>query len=183
MVDIDRLLNQDPNKLPYFIVQPGTGAEIPVRFVPLVKADAVKLKSAVWSGAVFRDVWLAWIGNEKTLKLVSASRADRQIQGIVHLGKIRQPGGFLRDSLLEAAPFNQRTQSQPQYHAVGRVLVTRLVVESFRQDGRGKVLVRSRPGVVEFYKKLGFRELPRASGYFILDTVEAISLLERSLRL
>ena len=104
---LDQLLEQDPNALPYFITEILTGQAVPVRFKLLTEEDREELESDTWAEAVFRDVWLARIGDPQSLKLVSMSGSDARIQGLIRIGSVDRVGGSLKYSLLESAPFNQ----------------------------------------------------------------------------
>lgn len=132
--------NANPNSLPYFIMEAGTGRVVSVRFEKLTPADAVELNSREWSASVFQDVWRQAFADDKMLKLIREE--DAVIQGLVHLGQ-PEVNGFLRKSLLETAPFNQYGTGARQHLGAGRVLVARLVVESLTQGLQGRVAVRA----------------------------------------
>ncbi len=177
------LRNRDPDHLPYCVIRVATHRSVRVGFQPLQSGDEAELRGPAWSGAVFREVWPGWIGEPGTYKLVRRHGQDRRIQGLLHLGRVERDGGALRDSLLETAPYNrERLVAERTYRGVGRVLVARLVLESYRQGGLGQVLVRARPGIEPFYLRLGFRRVPGAGAYFFLEREGATDLLRAALR-
>lgn len=188
------LLSRNPDTLPYFITETQSGNPIPVRFEQLTEEDRAELQGEVWAGAVFAAVWPQFIGDEQTRKLVCVSPLEARIQGLVRIGKVASGSGVLTKSLLATALFNRQEMQwqktglpiplvtrQQQYRGVGRVLVARLVVESYRQGGTGKVRVHARPGVELFYRKIGFRNVPHLSHDFVLDEADAETLLQGSL--
>ncbi len=180
-LDLVLLLTADPNTLPYFITETRTGGVVPVRFEPLTPDDDAELKGDRWSAAVFKDVWPSYAHIPNTFKLVCVQDAASDIHGLVHVGKIMTASRFLKKSLLETAPSNQHQTSQPRYRGVGRVLIARLVVESYLQGGQGKVMVRPRPGTEPFYRALGFTPAPRLPRRYILDPAAAETLLQKTL--
>ena len=180
-LEIVSLLTADPNTLPYFVTEMRTGSIMPVRFEPLTPDDDVELRGERWSGAVFADVWPSYAHIPNTFKLVCVQNAVSDIQGIVHVGNIMTAGRFLKKSLLETVPSNQHQASQPDHKGIGRVLIARLVVESYLQRGQGKVMVRPRPGTELFYRALGFTPAPRLPRRYILDRSEAEALLQKTL--
>ena len=116
------------------------------------------------------------------MKLVCREGQDTTIQGIVHIGKIVFFGGPLRKSLLEAAPCNRKETESQRYRGVGRILVARLVVESFQQGGQGRVIVVPRKEIIPFYSKLRFTFSPFSKHEMILDVEPAQELLLRLIR-
>lgn len=189
--EIARLLERDLNTLPYIVTEVATGRVIPVCFEPLVEADKRELDGPVWSGqtspipAVFAPVWPAYIDDKQTFKLVCIRRRDKkrqgenqQIQGIVRIGSVEREGGFLKLSLLETAPFNRWEYQERRFSGVGRVLVARLVMESYRQGGRGKVLVSATRYAVNFYPAVGFKSVASPLN-FVLDEAGAETLIAR----
>lgn len=183
-LELDALLAADPNTLPYFITAAGTGRIVPVQFASLAASDTAELDGANWKEAVFRDVWPVYVGDGQTLKLVCTNEADAAIQGLVRPGQVIGNSGFLRKSLLESAPSNRHMTAIPQYRGVGRVLVARLIVESYRQGTGGRVQIVARPGSEGFYRALGLRESPRLASvqtYFVTED-RAFALLKNVLR-
>ena len=172
-MELADLLNADPNTLPYFITEVQTRRKVLVRFEPLAPDDDAELRGSVWSQSIFAAVWQHYMGDGRTYKLVCIEEADKRIQGIVCVGSIAQNATLLRENLLESAPFNQKTYRSQEYRGVGRVLVARLVVESYLQGGKGRVAVKPRQGTERFYMTIGFRK----QGNFILEIAEAQTLL------
>lgn len=84
----------------------------------------------------------------------------------------------LPKSLLESAPFNRRDVGTPRYKGVGRVLVARLVIESYHQEAQGRLLVETHREAEGFYRKLGFSGLPYGIKQFKLYQLEARQLLQ-----
>lgn len=178
-MELTELLAKDPNTLPYFITEARTQRTVPVRFERLAAEDEAELNGAEWAEARFVDVWREFIGEGRTLKLVCVEEQDRRIQGLVRIGEVTRADGSLKRSLLETAPFNrQEAGEQRAYRGVGRVLVARLVVESYQQGGRGKVTVRAARGTAPFYRAIGFKDSPRWLDHLLLDEAEAAELLQ-----
>ena len=168
-------------------------SSIPVRFEPLVEDDKIELDGPGWSEqhspipAVFAAVWPAHIGDRQTFKLVCVQRRDsnvhseyQRIQGLVRIGTVERRGGFLTGSLLETAPLNRWQLHDRRYSGVGRVLVARLIVDSYLQEGHGKVLVRATPRAATFYTEIGFKAVAPL-GYFALSEDGARNLLTHTL--
>ncbi len=134
------LLARDPNTLPYSITEARTGRKVSVQFELLTSEDEAELRGAEWAQARFADVWRALVGEQRTFKLVCHRSRDRRIQGLVHIGHIPAAGMALMGSLLEAAPWNQYERGAARvYQGVGKQLVLRLVVESYRGGSGGMV--------------------------------------------
>jgi hypothetical protein len=178
-VDFLSLINQNSDALPYFITEIESDRPIPVRFALLTAADETELRGEGWAGAIFTEVWSGYAPIEQALKLISVAGTDKRIQGLVRIGTVLPGSQFLTKSLLEVAPFN-RYDSQPRiYRGVGRVLIARLIAESYRQGTQGRIRVHARPGSESFYRALGFRtKLPPI---FMLDTESAERLLNEVL--
>lgn len=167
----------DPNTLPYFITEAQTGHRVPARFEPLTSQDTAELNNEDWTQAAFAPTWLQLVHSEHVYKLMRVAEQDRRIQGLIHVGMISPGITYLANSLLEAAPFNQRHKNLREYIGVGRVLVARLAAESFTQGRQGRVLVHPRSGTEGFYTSLGFYALlPRKRNY-VLDEEPAATLL------
>jgi len=175
------LLTADPNTLPYFISDTQGGNVVPVCFRPLTPDDDTELRGEKWSAAVFAEVWLNYVHIPNTFKLVCLQDSASDIQGIVHVGKIMTTSRFLKKSLLETAPSNQHQAPHPRYSGIGRILIARLVVESYLRGGQGRIMVRPRPGTEPFYRALGFTPAPRLPRRYLLDTPEAEVLLQKTL--
>jgi hypothetical protein len=177
-VELKQLLTRDPNTLPYRIVEAWTGRAVAVQFAPLTPDDEAELRGPEWRSARFAVVWPEYVRLAGTLKLICRRGRDRRIQGLVYPGRVPWPGSPLEKNLLEAAPFNQYTAGEQRvYRGVGRVLVARLVAESFRQGGHGCVLVQAAPGSEGFYETLGFQRVTRLGRQFLLDEDAAEQLL------
>ncbi len=177
-LELDVLLTADPNMLPYFVTEAATGDKISVQFAILGASDIAELHGENWNEAVFRDVWPVHAAEGQALKLVCANQVDTAIQGLVRLGNATFAGNFLRKSLLETAPHNRHDIGTPRYRGVGRVLVARLVVESYRQGAQGRVLVETRREAEGFYRRLGFSGLPYGAKQLKLYQAEARQLLQ-----
>ena len=176
--ELESWLAADPNALPYFITDAVTGGLVLVRFASLTTSDTAELRGEHWSEAVFRDVWPSYANDGQTLKMVCINETNAGIQGLVRLGQIAVAGNFLRKSLLEAAPFNRRDAETPHYQGVGRILVARLVVESYHQGAQGRVLVETRREAEGFYRRLGFSGLPYGTKQLKMYQAEARQLLQ-----
>ena len=172
------LLNADPDMLPYFITEVQTGRKVSVRFEPLALDDLAELQSAEWARAVFAAVWQYYAGDARTYKLVCTEGEDRRIQGIVSVGDVLPYGTSLRKSLLESAPFNRREKSAQVHRGVGRVMIARLIAESYLRGQQGRVSVVPRPGSEAFYTAIGFRQ----RGDFVLEEASAYALLTSTLQ-
>lgn len=170
-------LSVDPDTLPYFVNDARTEDRVPVRFRGTAEPDAAELNGPDWSESVFREAWLELIKEARALKLVCADNADASVQGLVSVGRVLPGGGALRKSLLEAAPPNRHGAHPQRFCGVGRVLVARLVAESYRRGARGAVTVRARVGSEGFYRALGFRGSPYRPQAFTLYEAEALPLL------
>ena len=173
----DDLPGTDPNMLPYFITEAQTGHIIQVQFASVAVLDQPELRNEDWSQSVFRDVWPEIASHERTLKLVCIGSEDTRIQGMLCVGILTRPGGFLRKNLLESAPFNRHGQQTQAYYGVGRVLVARLVAESVLQGGQGRVVVEPRKGTEKFYRAIGFK----GGETFQLSATNAGTLLRATL--
>jgi predicted N-acetyltransferase YhbS len=181
MDDQERIenLKQSVDTLSYVISEVGTDRPVSAYFSALTTADAAELQSAEWLRGRFRDVWLAWLNEEHTWKLVVHTDAEEKIQGIVRIGAIRHTefvGNALRDSLLEVAPVNRQGAEPRKYRGVGRALIARLIVESYRQGGTGNLLVRPVADSLPFYRTLGFQNV-RHTRFYTLGEIEAKTLL------
>ena len=148
----------DINRLHYFVTNALTGERHEVYFAPLLPEDEAELRGADWSRAVYRDVWPVYVGDPKTIKLVCAGESTREILGIARIGEVEKRKRFVWKSLLETAPSNRAGTQKREFEGVGRALVARLVAESYRAGGNGRVIVIPRPGSEKFYSKLGFRK-------------------------
>ena len=176
--ELDGWLAADPNTLPYFVTEAATGDRLPVQFASLIDSDIAELLEATWIDAVFRDVWPVHATEGQALKLARVNGADTAIQGLIRLGNAAVAGNFLRKSLLETAPHNRRDAVTPRYRGVGRVLVARLVIESYRQGAQGRVLVETQREAEGFYRRLGFIGLPYGAKILKLYQAEARQLLQ-----
>lgn len=146
----------DPNQLPYFVTD-GAGNLVPVEFVPLTSTDAAELSGFDWLGSVFQPTWIHLCGAPVVYKLVEPGTAS-PIIGLIHIGKVAAGFGALKGSLLETAPVHRFRPNNPLFgfRGVGRVLVARLIVESYNTGGSGAVRVDARSGAVNFYRRIGF---------------------------
>jgi GNAT superfamily N-acetyltransferase len=153
---LEDIVGQDSNRLPY-VVHRATGEPVSVYFAPLDESDRAALLSEPWRSAVFAEVWPEFIGYSRALKLVY----DQEILGLLRLGEKPAGVNFLRENLLEARP-------ESELRGVGRVLVARLVAESYNRGAMGQVRVESHKNAVGFYQHLGFQANRTPSGYDLL---------------
>lgn len=167
----------DANTLPYFITEAQTGHRVPAHFEPLTPNDAAELNNEDWATAQFSSTWKQYVQAERVYKLVRVDFEDQRIQGLAHVGKIEQGSIYLKKSLLEAAPFNQHGNKFQVYRGVGRVLIARLVAESVLLGGQGRVSVRPRTGVENFYQAMGFEPVLPLKRNYALNAEEAAALL------
>jgi hypothetical protein len=175
------LLIGDPNSLPYFVKETLAGGVVPVRFEPLAPYDEAELRGQRWSKAVFSEVWPKYVHIHNTFKLVLVQETQKDILGLVHVGRVMPASRFLKKSLLETVPSERYQALRSHYRGVGRVLIARLIVESYLQGGQGNVMVRPRPGTEPFYSALGFTPAPRLPRLYTLGAFEAETLLQRTL--
>ena len=181
------MLASDPDTLPYFVIEVQTERIVSVTFKEVTEADAVNLESAEWQNAVYRDNWLQYVRYEpfrpSIRKLVLMDEEDGAIQGIVRLGEVEKRGGFLRHSLLEAAPRNVHNALGRRYRGVGRVLVARLSVESYAAHQQGRLeITRGTSAPPKFYSDLGFSQRKPSKEQYLLLEREARNLLQSVLR-
>lgn len=175
-MDLIEQAHKDPNTLPCFITSGQTGRIVPVHFESLTAADESELGTKAWREALFAQSWIDLTKREMGFKLVCSKGRVKRILGVVSPGRVEWIGGSLRRSLLETMPHNQYGRLQRRYRGIGCVLVARLVAESYRQLGLGKVIVAPSPGKESFYLTLGFKDLP-GTGKMLLDEREAANLL------
>lgn len=181
--ELEQYQKADTETLSYFLTEAATGRTRVACFEPLTARDIPELQSEAWTTARFKDVWIEWVDEEHTFKLVVREDDQKQIQGLVRLGEVSRvnySGRVLRDSLLETAPCNRYQALQRQYQGAGRVLVARMVVESYVQGGSGQLLVRPVAGSLPFYHSLGFENV-RHTPYCMLKEADARVLLTQSL--
>ncbi len=153
---LEEITDQDSNRLPYFALG-ASGEPICVHFEPLVESDREALLSEPWASAVFAEVWPEFIGYSWALKLVY----NQEILGLLRLGAKPAGVNFLRENLLETRP-------ESGLRGVGRVLVARLVAESYNRGATGQVRVQSHRNAVGFYRHLGFKPNRTPFGYDLL---------------
>ena len=106
----------DPNALRYFIIEAQTGRSVSVRFEPLTVTDVPELSNEDWVQAVFAPTWQRLVYKEHVYKLMRTDELGKRIQGLVHVGVAAPGGTYLTKSLLEAAPFNQRSKNAQDYY-------------------------------------------------------------------
>lgn len=159
----------DPNHLPYFVTD-SDGAKIPVAFAPLTRADKSELSGEDWAGALFLDVWRHHAESEegRSVKLVRTGDPS-PIIGLMQLGRVLGSESYLRKSLLETCPvFRYGLQTPSSLNGVGKVLVARLVLESYNQGASGAIFVLSHKNARRFYERIGFIRAPKvADGYHL----------------
>lgn len=181
--EFTQILASDPDTLPYFITEVQTKVAVPVMFQKTTEVDIAELYSPRWKNAVYTDVWLSYVREERTLKLVTEGEAGHQIHGIVRLGEVLPGGKFLRNSLLETMPQNNYGAENRIYSGVGRVLVARLVVESILAQQQGGVIVSLGTSTPKhFYLALGFRKQSGSERRFALFANELRQLVQSVLR-
>lgn len=176
-----QLLGANANALPYQITEAAQETKILASFEHLTEQDALEIQSVLWVGARFRDVWLAWLDEEHTFKLVIDSDVKKRIQGIVRLGEVNRAefvGLSLRGSLLETAPINRQQSLERMYSGIGNALIARMIVESLRQGAKGQLLVRPVDDSLPFYRHLGFHQV-RYTPYYVLSAANAQAWLIR----
>ncbi|WP_395145006.1 GNAT family N-acetyltransferase [Armatimonas sp.] len=77
--------------------------------------------------------------------------------GIVRLGEVPSGVSFLMRSLLETNPECQSINARgTKYRGIGRVLIARLVAESYNLGTQGQIRVKAHPRARGFYEALGF---------------------------
>ena len=81
----------------------------------------------------------------------------------------------------QAAPANRARTVPRRYRGVGRVLIARLVAQSWVEGGRGKILVSPRPGTEPFYVGLGFRFVRPMRSALVLNEMGAATLMKAAL--
>jgi Acetyltransferase (GNAT) domain len=172
------------NDLPYYICRGNE--KIGVHFDLLETADSEEIMGDRWKDAVYRKAWIAFLGltpHESILKLRLNVTDTSNIEGVVKLGQIPEGGGALRTSLLESTPTNRwSTQKSPVFSGVGRVLVARLIAESYNKGGHGVVTVEPHPAAVGFYQKLGFRAHLKSLKYYTIDATQAAEVFQSATR-
>ena len=167
----------DPNRLPYFVTD-SAGNRVLVVFAPLSAADSAELSGADWLGSVFREAWIAFCGAPRTLKLVEVG-TSAPILGLLRLGVVKEGDPYLRDSLLETTPaLRFHPNSIAPLRGVGRILVARLVVESYNEGAKGALLVKARTPSFGFYRHLGFVASSDSVSYHVLSAAQAAALFE-----
>ena len=168
----------DANRLPYFVMD-GAGNRVTVEFAPLIEADKAEIEGADWIGSVFREAWMQWCGVPPTIKLVEKGGAS-PILGLVRPGVVPEGDLALRGSILETTPaLRFRVGSVSPLRGVGRVLLARLVVESYNQGANGALYIKSRPEAYGFYDAVGLVASPRNPGIYRLHMPEAALFFEK----
>ncbi len=170
----------DINLLPYFVINALTGERQRVYFAPLLPEDEAELRGPDWSRAVYRDVWIAFADDGQTFKLLCIEGSPGEILGLARIGIMKKSDKFLRKSLVESAPSNRTGAGLQKFAGVGRALVARIVAESFRIGGQGRIIVEPRPGSEFFHTRLGFQK--RNAKEWQLGEVDAAILLALVLR-
>jgi GNAT superfamily N-acetyltransferase len=130
---------------------------IRVHFELLVDSDREALLSEPWRSAVFAEVWQEFLDYPQALKLI----CGQEIVGLLRLGEKPTGINFLRENLLESRP-------ESKLQGIGRVLVARLVAESYNKGAMGQVRVQSHKNAVGFYQHLGFKPNRTPFGYDLL---------------
>ena len=177
------MLTADPDTLPYFVTDAQSGIAVPVAFQKVTEADAVELRSSEWQKATYADFWPECVRVERTLKLLAAGEENGTIQGMVRVGKVEAGSIFLSNSLLESAPQNNYDAPTRRYRGVGRVLVARLVVESYLAEQQGRVLISLGASTnKQFYPALGFVKQPHKDRIYRIFEIAAKELLQSALR-
>ncbi len=151
--------NSDLDTLPYRVWS-ETNEPVAVRFALPTESDREKLSVYPWNLAVYGPAWPDFIGDSKTRKLISTDGDSPEILGMLRIGEALPGHYYLLRNLLEANPEYKypKNLSSRRIRGIGRVLVARLVAESYNRGMEGRVQVRSHPGAVSFYKHLGFQE-------------------------
>ena len=177
------MAGQDLNRLPY-VVEDRAGNPITVQFLPFLSGDQSIVAGSAWNGSAFQSSWVGLAGAPRILKLVDPTALSSAIMGLLTLGDVTPGSTAIRNNMLETAPayqYSNRTQSGvvTGIKGIGRVLVARLVAESYNQGGDGSVLVRPRPASVRFYVKIGFVAVGNVPGRYLLKSQQATHLFER----
>lgn len=145
-ISVASLLSQDPNKLSYHVTEAQSEHRRPVSFELLSPADEAELRGCEWTIISYAR---NFIGDPKALKLVLSEGSDTRVQGLVSPGAVEATGSALIKSFLVSAPWNWHEAGDARlYRGMGVVLVAHLVVESYRQGGAGKLLIRAAPNSV-----------------------------------
>jgi hypothetical protein len=178
-VKLSETAGLDPNVLPYFVTD-SAGSRVMVAFAPLTAADKSELSGTDWLGSVFREAWMDFCGVPPTLKLIE--REERApILGLLRPGNVPEGGYLLERSLLETAPaLRFRSGSVSPLRGVGRVLLARLVVESYNQSAGGGLYIVVRPAANGFYDALGLLASPKSPGIYRLREPEADAFFEKA---
>ena len=100
---------------------------------------------------------------------------------LVASGECSGGGYLLERSLLETAPaLRFRSGSVSPLRGVGRVLLARLVVESYNQSAGGGLYIVARPAANGFYDALGLLASPKSPGIYRLREPEADAFFEKA---
>jgi hypothetical protein len=113
-----------------------------------------ELNGEDWAGALFLDTWRHYAENNdgRTVKLNRAG-TGLPVIGLLRLGNVAEGDIYLAKSLLETCPvFRHDFHVPSSLYGTGKVLVARLVAESYNQ-GAGGILVKSHPKARRFYER------------------------------
>jgi hypothetical protein len=165
---LEEISDQDRNRLPYFIhgVQ---GEPIRVHFEPLIQSDREALTQSPWLDAVYWESWPFFVEEPKTLKLVRSDGENSEILGLLRLGE-KLPGTMLlMKNLLEANPkYRSSIGANREVRGIGKVLVSRLVAESYSLGAAGQVRVKAHHNAIKFYLGIGFKQTVLTHKYDLL---------------
>jgi Acetyltransferase (GNAT) domain len=157
-----------------------------VCFTLFSATDEAEIMGERWKNAIYRKAWIAFLGltpHNNLLKLHLDVTDTSNIEGLVKIGEIPEGGGALRTSLLESVPLNRWSTQNPQgFSGVGRVLVARLIAESYKTGGNGVVTVEPNTKAIGFYERLGFRAHIKNKRYYTIDATQAEEVFQSATR-